>query len=205
MNYKIDPRKLIETALLLAMGIVLSFVKIYTMPWGGSVTLCSMFPIILISYRYGVRWGLFSSFVYAILQMVIDISSLKAYSPVTLVGSLCLDYLLGFGILGIGGLFRKVMKNPSFSLAGGATIAILGRYLCSFLSGLLLWGSYAEDTLRSLGDTLADGILNRFSGWGLSAVYSAIYNAMYMLPELIATVIVCVLVATVPMIAKRMN
>lgn len=200
---QIQTKKLVETALLFAIAMILSFVKLFTMPWGGAVTLCSMLPLVMISYRYGIKWGLFSSFVYAVLQMVVDISSLRAISGITLVGSLLLDYILGFGILGIGGLFRNKIKNSGLCLAAGSAVAIFGRYLCSFLSGFLLWGSYAEDTLRGFGDAFANTILNNFSGWGLSAIYSLIYNAAYILPEIILTVVVSLIIGKIPVLALR--
>ncbi|MGI5958061.1 MAG: energy-coupled thiamine transporter ThiT [Massiliimalia sp.] len=196
-------RRMVETALLFAMAVLLSMVKLWPMPWGGSVTLCSMLPIILISYRYGVKWGFFSSFVYALLQMVLDLSSLRAISGITLVGSLLFDYILGFGILGIGGLFRNRIKNAGVSLSLGCVVAIFGRYLCSFASGFLLWGSYAEDTLKGFNDGFAALVLDNFSGWGLSAVYSLLYNGAYLLPELILTIIIALIIAKVPVIGTR--
>ena len=65
-------RKLTETALLIALGTILSLIQ-FPGPWvnGGSITLCSMLPIIVIGYRYGSRWGLLSGLVYGILQMVL--------------------------------------------------------------------------------------------------------------------------------------
>lgn len=196
-------RRMVETALLFAMAVLLSMVKLFQMPWGGAVTLCSMLPIILISYRYGMKWGFFSSFVYSLLQMVLDLSGLRAISGITLVGSLLLDYILGFGILGLGGLFRDRFKNPSAALSLGCVAAIFGRYICSFGSGFLLYGSYAEETLQGFGDGVASLVLDNFSGWGLSAVYSLLYNGAYLLPELILTIVVALIIARVPVIGAR--
>ena len=202
---KINTRRLVETALMLAIALILSIIKLFKMPWGGAITLCSMLPIVFISYRYGVKWGTFSSLVYALLQILLDLSELRGISTITLLGSLWFDYLLGFGILGIGGLFRNKIKNSAVALAAGSAIASLGRYLCSFLSGFILWGSYAESTLQGFGDQVAHTILDNFSGWQLSAVYSAIYNGAYMLPELIITFIVSLIIGSVPALAVRQN
>ena len=73
-------KKLVECGLLFAMSVILSFIHLPSLPYGGSVTLCSMLPIILISYRYGVPWGLFSGFVFSILQMAMGASALRAYT-----------------------------------------------------------------------------------------------------------------------------
>lgn len=198
-------RRMVETAMLFAIAIILSFVKLYEMPWGGAVTLCSMLPIVLISYRYGVKWGLFSGFVFSLLQLLTGLSALKGLTGAAVIGSILLDYVLAFTVLGIGGLFRNKIKHPGVSLALGAVVAIFGRFLCSFASGFILWGSYAQSTLESLGDNVANAILNTFSGFELAVVYSAVYNAAYILPEMILTVIVCFLLGAVPAITKKQD
>jgi thiamine transporter len=62
---------LVESALMIAMAVVLSFIKIYEFPQGGSVTLASMAPIVLLSCRHGVKWGLGAAFIYSLLQMIL--------------------------------------------------------------------------------------------------------------------------------------
>ena len=67
-------KRITESAMLLAIAIVLELVSkmfIPEMPFGGQVTLVSMLPVVLISYRHGVKWGLFSAFVYALLEMAL--------------------------------------------------------------------------------------------------------------------------------------
>lgn len=202
-NTNAKTKKLVETGLLFAMALILSMIKLYRMPWGGAVTLVSMLPIVLISYRYGLKWGFFASSVYTLLQIILDIGDLRGISAMTLVGSLLFDYVLGYTALGLGGLFRNKMKNPSMALACGSAVAIFGRFVGSFLSGFLLWGSYAEDTLKSFGDGIASMILDNFSGWGLSAIYSLVYNAAYLLPELILTFVVALIIGKVKVIQER--
>lgn len=48
---------LVESAIMIALATVLSYVKVWEMPWGGAITLCSMLPIILVSVKYGTKWG----------------------------------------------------------------------------------------------------------------------------------------------------
>ena len=64
-------RTLVECALMIALGTVLANIKIFEMPNGGSITLLSMLPFILISFRHGVKWGLFTGFVNSLLQMLL--------------------------------------------------------------------------------------------------------------------------------------
>ena len=137
-------RVLVECALMVAIGTVLANIKIFTMPNGGSVTLLSMLPFVLVSFRHGVKWGLFTGLVNGCLQM-----------------------LLGFW----------APPTPTFiyflGVAVGTAIAGFLRFMCSFLSGVLVWGNLNE---------------------GLSAwTYSLVYNASYMLPETLITVVGAVL------------
>ena len=64
-------RILVECALMIAIGTVLSNIKFFTLPNGGSVTLLSMLPFVLVSFRHGVKWGLFTGFVNGCLQMLL--------------------------------------------------------------------------------------------------------------------------------------
>lgn len=170
MNNK--TRKLTETALLIAMATVLSLIQ-FPGPWvnGGSITLCSMLPICIIGYRYGVRWGILGGFVHGLLQLLLGVNALKGISLETLVLSVILDYLLAFAVLGLSGLFRNTIKNPSVAFMAGSAIGIFLRFVCHFISGAFVW-----DTI------LADTGLN----WA-GILYSLNYNGSYMGPELVIT------------------
>lgn len=200
-----NTKRLVETAMLFAIAMILSFVKLFEMPWGGSVTLCSSLPIILISYRYGIKWGTFAGFVFSLLQLLTGMSALRAISGSALVLSILLDYILAFTILGIGGLFRNRFKSPAVALALGSVVALFGRFLCSFASGFLIWGEWAEWTLTELNTALANSILENFSGFSLSVVYSLFYNGMYMVPEIIITTVVAVMIAKVPQVKQKIE
>ena len=128
MNNK--TRKLTETALLIAMATVLSLIQ-FPGPWvnGGSITLCSMLPICIIGYRYGVRWGILGGFVHGLLQLLLGVNGLKGISLETLVLSVILDYLLAFAVLGFSGLFRNKIKNGSLAFAAGSTVGIVLRFV----------------------------------------------------------------------------
>ena len=172
MNNK--TRKLTETALLIAMATVLSLIQ-FPGPWvnGGSITLCSMLPICIIGYRYGVRWGILGGFVHGLLQLLLGVNALKGISLETLVLSVILDYLLAFAVLGLSGLFRNTIINPSVAFMAGSAIGIFLRFVCHFISGAFVWVSILNETGLNWA-----GIL-----------YSLEYNGSYMGPELVITLV----------------
>ncbi len=212
-------KRMTESAMLLSLAIVLELVSkafIPNLPFGGQITLASMLPVVLISYRYGMKWGFVSSFCYALIEMVIGMKNVTAaFQPGTfgdgvMVGNALLmvsfDYLLAFTVLGLGGLFRDRVDSAGISLCLGSVVALFCRYLCHVVSGAVLYGSWAQWFFTQEG----------FPGWGaeivataspnaLAWVYSAVYNGMYMLPEILVTAIAALLLGKVKTIASREN
>lgn len=123
-------RLLVYAALCIAMSFVLSYVRIVKMPQGGSLTLASMLPIVLYAYWYGPGPGFGAALVYSVLQFFQDPFFLS-------VPQFLLDYILGFGVLGLASLFRDL---PLGMLVSGAA-----RFLCSFTSGIVFFGEYAPE------------------------------------------------------------
>ncbi len=166
-------RRVAESAVMLALATVLSELAVFKLPYGGSVTLFSQVPMIAVSYRYGIKWGAFSGIVMGLVQMLFGLGNFSYVSGIVAYLILIFaDYVIAFGCLGLGGMFREKVKNPAASLAlGGAVVSVI-RFVCHFISGVTIWGDY--------------------SGGAVSAVwYSLTYNASYMVPELIITVIGC--------------
>ncbi|MBE6826997.1 MAG: energy-coupled thiamine transporter ThiT [Ruminococcaceae bacterium] len=172
MNTKISTtRRLVESALMIALAVALDEFAVIKFPFGGSVTLFSQLPIILLSYRYGVKWGLFSGFTMSIFEFVFGLKNLSYVTGIKGVIILILaDYLIAFTCLGLGGVFKKPVKNQALSLALGSVVVSVLRFICHFVSGVTIWGGYAPE-----GTPV----------WK----YSLLYNGGYMLPELIITVI----------------
>ena len=166
-------RILVECALMIALGTVLANIKIYELANGGSVTLFSMVPFILVSFRHGAKWGLFTGFVNSLLQMLLGFYAPPAPGLLPLFGMIMLDYVLALSLLGLACVFAKPFKNRLLGVAVGSAVVCLIRFLCSFLSGVLIWGN------------LSDGL----PAW----TYSLGYNASYMLPETVLTVVAVVL------------
>ena len=166
-------RVLVECALMVAIGTVLANIKIFTMPNGGSVTLLSMLPFVLVSFRHGVKWGLFTGLVNGCLQMLLGFWAPPTPTFLYFLGEVLLDYLVAFMALGTAEFFARPFKNRMVGVAVGTFAAGFLRFLCSFLSGVLIWGN------------LSDGL----PAW----IYSLTYNGSYMLPEGIMTTIAVVL------------
>lgn len=181
---------LVEGAVMIALATVLSLIKVYKLPWGGSITLLSMLPICMFSIKYGVVRGLFVSFAYATVQLLIDLAEVLSWglTPETLIACFALDYILAYTLIGVAGMFRT-KKLPGW--IAGTSIALLLRFAAHFLSGVLIWHSFGE---------LWDGFSteNEF-------IYSALYNGSYMLPEMIFTVIGAVVLFSVPQTKKMLS
>jgi len=164
--------RLTESAIFIAAAVILSFIKICELPAGGAVTLCSMLPIILIAYRYGILWGMLCGTVYGTVQLVLGASVLSYVTGALSVAAvIVLDYILAFAFLGLAGIFRKAVKNQTLSVILGSFLVILLRYGCHVLSGATVWAGLSIPS--------ADALL-----------YSIIYNATYMVPEGIVLLVV---------------
>ncbi len=153
-----DVSVLVKTSILLAVAFVLNQVTLFRMPQGGSITAFSMFALFLVSYLFGPRQGILAGLAYGLIDLVINPYVIH---PV----QLFMDYPLGFGAIGIGGLLR----NTNFGMIKGYCLGVLGRYLVVVISGIIFWGMYAAE--------------------GFNAVsWSFFYNMTYILPEAVATV-----------------
>lgn len=156
-------KRLAFCAISIALGTVLSYVKLFHFPWGGSITLLSMFVITLPGYFYGLGAGLITGVAYGALQLLIDP---YVIFPIQLV----VDYFLAFGALGLSGLFA----NAKNGLIKGYITGVLGRYVFVVISGWIFFGEYA------------------WEGWA-ALPYSLVYNGIYVFGEAVITIIVIML------------
>jgi Predicted membrane protein len=187
-------RTLIEAALLLAVATMLSFFPKFEGIWanGGSITVCSMLPIILVSYRHGIKWGLATGLCFSLMQMVTGSIWLPAGGLLPAVFGLLLDYILPYTLIGLGGIFKgKLKNNVLVELICGTVFVLLLRYTCHVISGYVLWKSLVDATefLSTPGFGLGNSVVSNYTGDTLCLLYSFIYNGSYMLPELIITTI----------------
>jgi len=167
-------KMLVEGAVMVALATILSYLRIVKFPWGGSITVLSMLPIIVFALRYGVKSGLAVSLVYAIVQLgqgiLFDGLLGWGLSVPMLIACIFLDYLGAFTVLGLAGIFG----NKSWGgIIGGTVTAMLLRLVFHLISGVVIFHS---------AGMLWDGFVTE-NTW----LYSLVYNGAYMLPEIIFT------------------
>lgn len=180
-------RILCECALLLAMGIVLSYIEIYKMPMGGGITLVSMLPILLAGTRHGTRWGLATSGLMVVFQLIQALVQGNVFpyvqSGLAIVICVLFDYVVPFGALGLSGLTSRVGQNSRVRVLVTYGVLIIVRFLCHFVTGVVIWGQWAEEGMSKY-------------------VYSLLYNGGYMLGEFILTLVVAFILTAIPVCAK---
>ena len=181
---------LVLAGVMIAMGTALGFVKPFELPYGGAITLCSMLPVMFFSYRCGLKWGLSAGLVFSVLQLLFGLDALKGISAMMVVGSIFLDYILAFTVLGLAGMFRGKIKNDAAAFTLGSFVSMMLRYFCSFLSGWVLWASFNETSDMQGFIATFFPALGNLSGTALAVVYSLVYNGSYMIPEIILTCVV---------------
>ena len=184
--------RLVTSGVLLGLATVLSMIKVFELPFGGSITLFSMVPVLVLGYMYGIRWGFVCGVVYGVLQMVLGATTSQAFAGLsgwTVPVMAFLDYILAFMVLGLSGMFKNTIKNPTVAIVTGSAAAVFLRFLCHFASGWILWGSYASDFFSGLNSSFGESMLSSFDGQALSMMYSLVYNGSYMLPELIISIV----------------
>lgn len=166
-------KKLTTCSLLVALATVLMLVSklIPSMPWGGSVTLASMVPLIALSLMLGLKWGILSGVVFALIQILTGFYPPPTQTVWNFFLVVMLDYILAFGVLGTAVLFYRLCGKKLWAIPLSGAIVTSLRYLCHILSGILIWGVYAEE-----GQTVL--------------AYSVLYNGSYMIPEILLTAIV---------------
>lgn len=198
-------KRLVTSAMLIAVATVLSFVKLFELPFGGTVTVASMVPIVIISYLYGTKHALFSAFVFSIIQLISGMGTVSAFflpgdSQMALGSALLicfLDYILAYTVLGFAGIFKGKLKNEIAEIMLGSIAACLLRSLVHIVSGAVFFGSwaqwfFADATGLSQIEALkgfCEWTMRTFTGGGLSVFYSVVYNMSYMLPETVITAI----------------
>lgn len=161
---KIMTKHIAFAAMAVALAIVTSMIKIIKLPMGGSVTLFSMLFIVIIGYGYGLKAGLTAALAYGVLQLLLDPYILN-------IPQVLLDYILGFGVLGLSGIF----SNSKHGLIKGYIVGVIGRFICSFLSGWIFFAVYTPEFFNS------------------AILYSIVYNGSYIGLEAVITLVVIAL------------
>lgn len=162
---RISIKQITVSALCLALAFVLSNIKLFKLPMGGSFTVFSMFFVTFIGYLYGPRVSMSAAFAYGLLQMIAD-------PYIISIPQLLCDYILAFGALGLSGFFH----NSKWGMFKGYFVGIFGRYVFAVLSGVIFFADYAPEGMSPL-------------------LYSMAYNIIYIAAEAALTVVVLLIPA----------
>lgn len=163
---KMGTKQLVFCAVAMALAFITSYLKIFEMPWGGSVTLCSMLFIVLVANWYGPKTGIMVGLAYGILQFLQEPFVLSFFQ-------VCCDYVLAFAALGLAGFFAK----SKHGLVKGYIVAVIVRGAFHALGGYLYWMDYMPDNFPQ----------------ALRSLYPILYNYSYLLVEAVITVIIITL------------
>ena len=177
MKTKHPVRRLVESAIMIALATVLSLIKI-DLPFGGGVTIVSMLPLVIVSHRWGWKWGVVTAFVYSVLQLLLGLDNVGYAATLAMVfGVIFLDYIIAYTVIGLSGIFGKSRR----AVAVGIAVTFCLRFLCHLVTGAWIWGVWMPEEFMNLPMT---------NVW----VYSALYNGWYMAAELVVTEIVAMLI-----------
>lgn len=183
--------KLVFSGLMVALSVVLSFFE-FQLPYGGAITLFNMVPLVLIAQMYGMGWGFITCTVYGFIKMALGLNNFSYASGIeSYVIIFLFDYVLAYAMIGFSGITRKIKSTP-VAAALGAFIGCMLRYACHIVSGLTVWGTYAESWEAPVfvsSDLLTPELL--------PYTYSVVYNGLYMIPDTIITMIGAAILCTI--------
>ena len=157
---------LVFSAVMIAVGTVLSMFKI-DFVMGGGITVCAMLPLVMVSFKYGTKWGVLTASAFSVLQCLLGLDNVQyATSAGMAIAIVFLDYIAAYSLIGFAGVFKNRTKDLKTALILGISVTFFARFLCHFITGWMIW-----DVLWP----------NEF---GMAApVYSLCYNGSYMLAE----------------------
>ncbi len=166
--------RMVESAVMVAVATALSLIT-FRGPWalGGSVTLCSMLPLVLIASRHGTAWGLITALAHSLVQLVLGLHNVQ-YAPnaAAALGIIFLDYVLPYTLIGFSAVLKGILASPRKGILAGMALTFTARFLCHFLSGWIIWEALFPNDLH----------------WA-PELWSLAYNSSYMLPETLITML----------------
>lgn len=162
---------LVECAIMIALSTVLSIIKIIDLPYGGSVTVASMLPIVIAVYRHGWAYGIGVCLVNSAIQLLFGMNTLSyAVNWQAAAAIILFDYIIAFSVFALSAVFKKKIKNQVTAISLGVVLSSLLRYLCHTIVGCTVWAGISIPTSAAI-------------------LYSLSYNATYMIPETLILVL----------------
>ena len=136
MSNNLSTKVLAEVAILVALATVLSFIRFVVFPQGGSMTMASMVPLLILSYRRGWKVGIFACLVYGLIQFYQDAWMLNW-------AQFILEYPVAFGVIGLAGFFkgRELI---------GVVVGVGLRFMAHALAGVVFWSEYAPEGMSPI-------------------------------------------------------
>ena len=180
-SINIDPSnktlKLVFSSLMIAIGTVLSLFKFQGLwAFGGGVTFCAMLPLVIIAFIYGTKWGVFTAFVFSLLQMVLGMDNVMyGTSALMVIAIALLDYIVAYTVIGFAAVFKGKFSSIYVDIVVGIVVTFSLRLLCHFITGWIIWDALWPNEMGMI-----------------SPVYSIAYNGSYMIPEIVITSVVAV-------------
>lgn len=181
-----DSKSIALAGVCVAMSFALSYVKLWDMPFGGSVTLVSLLPVMLYAYIYGTKKGVLVGLIYGIMQAMQDPWIIHP-------AQFLLDYPIAFAMVGFAGTFANLKaldKVPQVKFALGAIITGALRFLCHVLAGVYAFG--------------ADAVGKGYVGVGNFWIYSTTYNT-YVFVDILLVIVAGVLILSSKTVVKQLE
>ena len=177
---------------MLALAFALSCAKIFEMPMGGSVTIASMLPIMLISVKYGLATGVGTAFAYSLTQLLQAFAGANVFPYCQTGGAVALcilfDYIVPFTVLGLAGVFHKMKltKNTELNIYIGIISVVVLRFFCHFITGVVIWKQWAPDGMGKY-------------------LYSFLYNSSFLSIDFIICIVCAILMFRKAELRKLVN
>lgn len=167
-NNGFSTRMVAEAGVMIALAKILSMIKLFEMPLGGSVTLASMAPILFFAIRWGWKKGLVVGFVYGVVDYLLGGWTVHPLQVL-------LDYPLAYMMLGFAGLQRTSEGDSFFAHLPSLVLAVLLRLAMHVLSGCVF---YSTIDFTQAGASLGQAFT--LSNMSAGFVYSLQYNGAFL-------------------------
>ena len=173
------------SGLLISLSLILSRIGV-SFAFGGSITLFSLVPMIIISLKYGYKWGSISGIILGILHLMTTNVKFQGLTLYSVVISIILDYIIPDMIIGLSSYFILKFKGKKYDLLIGIIIAFVLKLIIHILSGVIVWYDILEEKPMMS-----------------PVIYSTIYNSSYVIPELIINLLgISIIKKTLPNLIK---